>query len=296
MKMKDIKDGFIGYLHEKKHTSYNTEISYRRDLKKLEEYLARKGVGRWEDVRETDVQGYLSEMKNENFSSATISRNIATIYAFFQYLRNTGAVQADPSENLKPPKVEKRLPQILTVQEVDRLLETPDQSTAKGMRDRAMLELLYATGMRVSELIHLKVSDLNLHMGYVICHDSTRERIIPIGNLSRDILSEYLENMRGIFVKDKEETALFTNCQGKAMSRQGFWKILKGYAAAAGIQCDITPHTLRHSFAVHMLQNGADVKSVQEMLGHSDISSTQMYLGVNTVKMRDVYMKAHPRG
>lgn len=296
MKMKDIKDEFIGYLHEKKHTSYNTEISYRRDLRKLEEYLAGKGVGRWEDVRETDVQGYLSEMKNENFSSATISRNIATIHAFFQYLRNTGAVQADPSENLKPPKVEKRLPQILTVQEVDRLLETPDQSTAKGMRDRAMLELLYATGMRVSELIHLKVSDLNLHMGYVICHDSARERIIPIGNLSRDILSEYLENMRGIFVKDKEETALFTNCQGKAMSRQGFWKILKGYAAAAGIQCDITPHTLRHSFAVHMLQNGADVKSVQEMLGHSDISSTQMYLGVNTVKMRDVYMKAHPRG
>ena len=295
IEMKELMEEFIGYLHSKKNVSYNTEISYQRDLKKLEEYFEKKKIGRWEDVSETDIQNYLSKMREENFASATISRNIATIRAFFQYLLRQGIIAEDPSENLKPPKVEKKLPQTLTVQEVDRLLGMPDQSTAKGLRDRAMLELLYATGMRVSELIHLKVSDLNLQMGYVICHDANKERIIPIGNVSRDILATYVEKVRDFFLKNKKETALFTNCQGRVMSRQGFWKILKGYAAAAGIQCDITPHTLRHSFAVHMLQNGADVKSVQEMLGHSDISSTQMYLGVNAVKMRDVYMKAHPR-
>ena len=161
--------------------------------------------------------------------------------------------------------------------------------------DRAMLELLYATGMRVSELIHLQVSDLNLQFGYVICHDTDRERIIPIGNVSKRALVDYMEHGRGYFVKNKAENALFTNCSGRSMSRQGFWKVLKSYAEAAGIYRDITPHTLRHSFAVHMLQNGADIKSVQEMLGHSDISSTQIYLGMNVARMRDVYMKAHPR-
>lgn len=293
--MKQCMEGFMDYLHNKKNTSYNTEISYRRDLKKLEEYFEKKGICRWEDVGETDLQSYLCEMKHSNFATATISRNIAAIRAFFQYMTKTDIIAEDPSENLRPPKVEKKMPQILTVREVDRLLELPDQSTAKGLRDRAMMELLYATGMRVSELIHLKISDLNLAMGYVICHDSTKERIIPIGNISREILITYMEKGRGHFVKNSTEDVLFTNCHGRAMSRQGFWKILKGYASSAGIKCDITPHTLRHSFAAHMLQNGADVRSVQEMLGHSDISSTQMYLGVNAVKMRDVYMKAHPR-
>lgn len=286
---------FIEYLHEKKDVSYNTEISYQRDLKKLEEYLDQCGIENLQDIREIDLQRYVSEMKREEFASATISRNIASIRAFFQYLLKDKTIQVDPSENLKAPKVERKMPKILSVQEVDRLLSMPNPSTAKGIRDKAMLELLYATGMRVSELLHLEVADLNLQLGYVICHGEEHERIIPIGNVCRDILIHYMEKARSVLTKEGKESALFTNCSGRAMSRQGFWKILKGYAAAAGIEHDITPHTLRHSFAVHMLQNGADVKSVQEMLGHSDISSTQMYLDVGTAKLRDVYMKTHPR-
>ena len=187
------------------------------------------------------------------------------------------------------------MPEILSVEEVDRLLKQPNLNTPKGIRDNAMMELMYATGMRVSELIHLQITDINLQMGYVICHDSEKERIIPIGNVSRNAILQYMEHSRGFFVKNKKESSLFTNCSGKSMSRQGFWKVLKGYAEEAGIQHDITPHTLRHSFAAHMLQNGADVKSVQEMLGHSDISTTQVYLNFGVAKMRDVYMKAHPR-
>ena len=183
----------------------------------------------------------------------------------------------------------------LTIEDVDKLLSQPRYETAKGKRDKAMLELLYATGMRVSELIALKISDVNLQYGYVSCNSDDRERVIPIGNISKLALKRYIDEARGNFVKNAQETVLFTNCSGSAMSRQGFWKMLKGYADEAGITQDITPHTLRHSFAVHMLQNGADVKSVQEMLGHSDISTTQVYLTMNVNRMRDVYMKAHPR-
>ena len=203
-------------------------------------------------------------------------------------------IDENPADNLKSPKVEKKLPEILSIQEVDNLLKQPDLTTPKGIRDKAMLELLYATGMRVSELIHLEVSDVNLQMGYVVCQEN-KERIIPVGNVSKEALDLYLDKGRDVFVKDDNENALFTNCSGKAMSRQGFWKMLKGYAEEAGIHRDITPHTLRHSFAVHMLQNGADIRSVQEMLGHSDISTTQVYLSMNINRMRDVYMKAHPR-
>lgn len=242
-----------------------------------------------------DLAAYLQYMENGSFASSSISRSVASIRAFVQYLYKEGKIQADVSENLRPPRVEKKVPEILSVEEVDNLLKQPNQNTAKGMRDIAMLELLYATGMRVSELIHLEVSDLNLQFGYVTCHDSDKERVIPIGSVSRKALTRYMEESRETLVKGREETALFTNCSGRAMSRQGFWKMLKGYAENAGIRRDITPHTLRHSFAVHMLQNGADVKSVQEMLGHSDVSTTQVYLNMNAGKMRDVYMKAHPR-
>ena len=247
------------------------------------------------EVTKKDLQGYLKELQKENLALSTISRNIASIRALYHYMIRTGKMQEDPSETLKPPKLEKKMPEILSVEEVDRLLKQPNLNTPKGIRDNAMMELMYATGMRVSELIHLQITDINLQMGYVICHDSEKERIIPIGNVSRNAILQYMEHSRGFFVKNKKESSLFTNCSGKSMSRQGFWKVLKGYAVDAGIHRDITPHTLRHSFAVHMLQNGADVKSVQEMLGHSDISSTQIYLGMNVARMRDVYMKAHPR-
>lgn len=286
---------FITYLHNTKKTSHNTEVSYQRDLKKMAVFLSDRGISEAAEVRDLDLEGYLNYMEREKFASSTISRSVASIRAMFQYLFKEGKIQRDPSDGLKPPKVLKKVPEILSVEEVDKLLKQPDQNTPKGLRDMAMLELLYATGMRVSELIHLHTTDVNLQFGYVTCHDNGKERIIPIGNVSRSALLRYVEMARGAFVKDEAETALFTNCAGKAMSRQGFWKVLKGYADDAGIKRDITPHTLRHSFAVHMLQNGADIKSVQEMLGHSDISTTQVYLGMNVNKMRDVYMKAHPR-
>ena len=284
----------IMYLRERKNISQNTEVSYERDLMKLVRYLKEQKLNSWSAITSADLKGYLNYMKTENLASSTISRNIASIKALFHYLERTDKINEDPSENLKAPKIEKQPPEILTVQEVDRLLKQPDVKTAKGLRDAAMLELLYATGMRVSELIHLQLSDLNLRFGYVICHDSDRERVIPIGNTSKNVLSEYMEHGRVYFVRSDSERSLFTNCSGKSMSRQGFWKILKKYASDAGITGDITPHMLRHSFAVHMLRNGADIKSVQEMLGHSDISSTQIYLAENVSKMRDVYMKAHP--
>lgn len=285
---------FIEYLHNTKNTSLNTEVSYQRDLTKMAAFLELRNITAVADVREFDLLGYMDYMEKENFASSTISRSVASMRAFFQYLFSQRKIEQSPAENLKSPKVEKRLPEILSIQEVDNLLKQPDLNTPKGIRDKAMLELLYATGMRVSELIHLETDDVNLTFGYVVCQEN-KERIIPIGNVSKDALAVYLEKGRSVFVKDSSEKSLFTNCSGKAMSRQGFWKMLKGYADEAGISRDITPHTLRHSFAVHMLQNGADIRSVQEMLGHSDISTTQVYLSMNINKMRDVYMKAHPR-
>lgn len=293
--MEKLINDFIEYLHNEKNTSGNTEVSYQRDLKKMAAYFEKQGIAHADEVTESDLKAYVSEMHSADFAFSTISRNIASIRALFHYLFKKGVVSEDPSENLRAPRIEKKMPEILTVQEVDRLLSQPNPHTGKGIRDKAMMELLYATGMRVSELLALKTEDVNLSFGYVICHDNGKERVIPIGNVSRDMLQKYMDEARDFFVKNQRESALFTNCSGKPMSRQGFWKVLKGYAESAGIHKDITPHTLRHSFAVHMLQNGADIKSVQEMLGHSDISSTQMYLGLDTVKMRDVYMKAHPR-
>ena len=275
--MEKVIENFIAYMREAKKASQNTEISYERDLKKLARYLRNQKIMDFSEVTKTDLQGYLKELQKENLALSTISRNIASIRALYHYMIRTGKMQEDPSETLKPPKLEKKMPEILSVEEVDRLLKQPNLNTPKGIRDNAMMELMYATGMRVSELIHLQITDINLQMGYVICHDSEKERIIPIGNVSRNAILQYMEHSRGFFVKNKKESYLFTN------------------AVDAGIHRDITPHTLRHSFAVHMLQNGADVKSVQEMLGHSDISSTQIYLGMNVARMRDVYMKAHPR-
>ncbi len=293
--MENTIQEFIDYLHNEKKTSYNTEISYQRDLKKLEEFLTDQGIADVSQINDTLLNSYILYLEREHFAASSISRSVASLRAFFRYLVKNGRIPNDPSEELKPPRVEKKTPEILSVEDVDLLLKQPDDHTPKGIRDRAMLELLYATGMRVSELIHLKTEDVNLQLGYVTCHESSKERIIPFGSVCRKALQHYLVDARGKFVGDKEVDVLFTNCSGKAMSRQGFWKVLKVYAQSAGITGDITPHTLRHSFAAHLLQNGADIKSVQEMLGHSDISSTQMYLNLSANRMRDVYMNAHPR-
>lgn len=286
---------FIDYLHNEKKTSHNTEISYERDLRKLEEYLADQGIRNEEEVSSTVLDSYMLYLEKKQFAASSISRNIASVRAFFQYLVKHHLIEYDPSESLHPPRVEKKMPDILSVSEVDRLLLQPNIHTAKGMRDRAMLELLYATGMRVSELIRLKVEDVNLTLGYVNCSVNGKERVIPIGSVCKKALQNYLNVARECLMGDEEVEELFTNCSGRPMSRQGFWKILKGYAREAGIKGDITPHTLRHSFAAHLIQNGADIKSVQMMLGHSDISTTQIYLSMNANKMRSVYMQAHPR-
>ncbi len=293
--MEEAIQSFIEYLHKNKQTSQNTEVSYQRDLRKLASFLRERGVKAFEEATQTSLDAFVLHMEKNNFASSTISRNVASVRALYQYLFRERRIEDNPAEGLRPPRVEKKVPEILTVKEVDTLLRQPDLETPKGMRDKAMLELLYATGMRVSELIHLQMEDVNLNMGYIVCQEGGKERIIPINHASRRALKRYFGKSRELLVRDTGTTNLFTNCSGHAMSRQGFWKMLKGYAKAAGISGDITPHTIRHSLAVHLLQNGADIKSVQEMLGHSDISTTQAYLHLNAHKLRDVYMNAHPR-
>ena len=286
---------YIQYLHNVKKTSRNTELSYERDLKKAEGYFKEQKISELSEVTSTNLNSYMLYLEREKLSPATVSRNIAALRSFFQYLVKEQGLRRDPTESLRPPRVEKKAPAILTVEEVDLLLRQPDENTAKGLRDRAMLELLYATGIRVSELTGLKLRDLNWQMGYITCTEHDRDRMIPFGDMARKALKRYMGEAREKLLKGRESGYLFTNCSGNPMSRQGFWKILKGYASAAGITADITPHTLRHSFAAHMLQNGADLKSVQEMLGHSDISTTQMYLNMGIYKIREVYSKSHPR-
>ena len=291
----DIQD-FIQYLHQVKQSSENTEVSYARDLKKMNQYLSAQGISRVSDVTTTALSSYVLFLEKEGRKPATISRSIASMKAFYHYMEKEQKLVTDPSELLKAPKIEKKMPTILTTEEVNRLLEQPSGTSPKELRDKAMLELLYATGIRVSELISLKLSDVNLTMEYLICADGHRERIIPFGSIAREALKRYLEFGRPQLVETDAGEWLFTNCSGQPMSRQGFWKLIKSYGRKAGIEAEITPHMLRHSFAAHMVSNGADLKAVQEMLGHSDISTTQVYAQLGQNRIREVYVKAHPRG
>lgn len=288
-------NAFMVYLHNVKKTSENTELSYRRDLMKVRNYMEQQGI---EDVRKitvTNLNSYILFLEKNKFSAATISRNIASLKAFYHYMFKEGMVAEDAAEMLHAPRIEKKMPEILTTQEVVKLLEQPAGNSPKEIRDKAMLELLYATGIRVTELINLKLEDLNLQMGYLLCRDGGKERIIPFGNEAKNALLHYLDGTRANMISDQESEYLFVNCSGRPMSRQGFWKLIKFYARKAGIVADITPHTLRHSFAAHLVENGADLRSVQEMLGHSDISTTQIYANMNHSRIREVYAKAHPR-
>ncbi len=294
--MEKAIESFIYYLHNVKKMADNTMQSYKRDLHKLQGFLADMGVVKVEEITKTNLNSYILYLEKVQLSPATISRNIASIKAFYHFLFKERLVDEDISEDLKAPKVEKKMPEIMTVTEVDKLLAQPDGDTPKDLRDKAMLELLYATGIRVSELISLKISDVNLKMGFVMCKDSNKERVIPFGNQARVALIKYLDQGREALLLTKEEEILFVNCSGKPMSRQGFWKLIKTYAAKAGIASEITPHTMRHSFAAHLVENGADLHSVQEMLGHSDVSTTQIYANMNHNRIREVYAKAHPRG
>lgn len=287
--------GFVNYLQDVKKSSKNTILSYQRDLNKFFAYLEDMKVKDIKKVNNTSLNSYVLLMEKENFATSTISRNIATLKAYFNYLFKQGIVTDDPAEKLKAPKIEKKLPGILSVEEVTLLLDQPSGNSNKEIRDKAMLELLYATGIRVSELISLTLDDVNITSGYIRVSEGSRERIIPFGSVARTALKSYLKNARPGMIATESETVLFTNCSGQPMSRQGFWKVLKQYAKRAGIEADITPHTLRHSFAAHLVENGADLRSVQEMLGHSDVSTTQIYAKMTNNRIKEVYAKAHPR-
>lgn len=289
-------DLFASYLHNVKKTSENTKLSYQRDLNKLKLYMEERGICAVDAIREEDLDAYIFYLEKKKLKAATISRNIASIKAFYHFMYKSGMITEDISEELKAPKIEKKLPEILSVYEVSRLMEQPEESSPKGIRDKAMLELLYATGIRVTELISLRVQDVNLQTGLVVCRDESKERAVPFGIEARKALIRYLEDGRECLMKTPSLDFLFVNCSGQPMSRQGFWKLIKYYAKKAGIKSDITPHTLRHSFAAHLVENGADLRSVQEMLGHSDISTTQIYAAMNYNRIREAYARAHPRG
>lgn len=294
--MQRVVEGFIQYIHDVKKASVNTELSYKRDLGKVCDYLTAHGVTSFADVREAHLEGYMSYLEENHFSAATISRNVASVKALYHYMLREGIVTEDVSAVLRSPKIEKKLPEIMSTQEVVRLLEQPSGDSLKEIRDKAMLELLYATGIRVTELISLKITDVNIGMNFIMCRDGNKERVVPFGNMAKQAMVRYIDQARDAMMEGELSDVLFVNCSGQPMSRQGFWKLIKHYAKKAGIEADITPHTLRHSFAAHLVENGADLRSVQEMLGHSDISTTQIYANLNHKRLREVYAKTHPRG
>lgn len=295
-KMQNIIEEFILQLHNKKNTSNNTEISYKRDLTKLFEYLKIDEPVKIQKVSKDDLKKYIEHLSEIGRADTTISRNIASMKAFFGYLSDIGYLKTNPSTELKAPKIIKKTPEILTVCQVDELLGQPSKNTPKELRDKAMLELLYATGMRVSELIGLKMEDVNLTQEYVLCHERKKERLIPFGLDAKKALVKYITSGREYLLgKNVDGEVLFPNCKGGQMSRQGFWKLIKSYGKKAGIDTELTPHTLRHSFAAHLVENGADLKAVQEMLGHSDISTTQIYMTSGNKRVREIYAKAHPK-
>ena len=283
------------YLTEVKHASQNTVSSYLRDVTQFSEYL--RSTQQW-DLRDADretIEAYMHWMQGRGKSAASITRFLASVKSFYNFLVANHDLRANPAKGITAEKAERKYPEILTSKEVELFLEQPQCVDAKGFRDHAMLELLYATGIRVSELISLNLDDFNAAGGFIRCENRGKERIIPLYHTAIKAIQDYVKNVRPQLIADNSEEALFVNMNGERMSRQGFWKIIKYYQEKAGIQKDITPHTLRHSFAVHLLENGADLRSIQEMLGHADISSTQIYTHVVKRQLKDVYQKAHPR-
>ena len=283
------------YLTEEKRASRNTVASYLRDVNQFAEYLQSHLNCTLRQAKGETVREYMDWMLGHGKSPASVTRFLASVKSFYNFLLREGAVAVNPAKGLTAAKTERKYPEILTSREVELFLEQPQCVDAKGFRDHAMLELLYATGIRVSELISLDLDDLNLSASFIRCRSKGKERIIPLYHGAVKALQDYVKNIRPQLIADSGEEALFVNMNGERMSRQGFWKIIKCYQEKAGIEKDITPHTLRHSFAVHLLENGADLRSIQEMLGHADISSTQIYTHVIKRQLKDVYQKAHPR-
>jgi integrase/recombinase XerD len=295
--MEQWLDQLLHYLIVEKGLSKNTIEAYSHGLSRFLNHLREKGVQEIRDVGKFDVRGFLLALKKENLSAKTIVRNLVAIRTFFRFLVQEGILETNPVEDLESPKVAKTLPEILTLKEIEQLLEQPNLQTPLGMRDRAMLEILYATGMRVSELTHLPTHQVNLEGGYVLLYGKgSKERIVPLGSEAIKWVTLYLKEIRGILAKGKESPFLFINRSGKGMSRQGLWKNLKNYTRRAGLRKRITPHLLRHSFASHLLEGGADLRSVQMMLGHADISSTQIYTHVTGERLKKIHQRYHPRG
>jgi len=285
---------FKGFLQQKKDVSVSTLDSYLSDTNKFSDYINGMSIDNISRVTSAEIEKYVKFLTKKGQSNSTITRNIASIRCYFGFLAINEIVSSNPVKGIKLNKVDKKMPEILTSKEIDQLLSEPDDSI-KGCRDKAMLELLYATGIRVSELIDINIKDINVSTGILNCRSKSAKRVIPIYDTAVKCISKYINTVRHLIVSDKSGQALFVNLNGNRLTRQGFWKIIKKYSEQAGIKKDITPHTLRHSFALHLLENGAQLKDIQEMLGHADISSTQVYANILEQHHKSVYNKFHPR-
>ncbi len=292
--MEDLIKKFLNYLQNDKKLSKNTLESYRRDVKNYVAFLNDKEMTILNSNQDV-INEYIAKMEKDKKLASTISRNIASIRSFYKYLNGENLVKADPTKGIESPKIERKAPSVLSNSQVELLLEQPKTSDLKGLRDKAMLELVYATGIRVTELINLDIADVDFQKGYITAKNNDKSRAIPIGSMAKKALNEYLDKAREHMVKGENNTSLFVNVNGNRLTRQGFWKIIKFYQEQAHIDVDITPHTLRHSFAVHLLENGAEISEIQEMLGHADKTSTQVYASITQNRLKDVYNKAHPR-
>lgn len=290
--MEQYINDFMTYLKEVKHASNNTLQAYHNDLNKLWQFFEKQNINTVAKISETSLNSYVLSLEKEGLSPASVSRNIAVMKAFILYLIKHGILTGDPSERIKPPRVQRKAPQVIDIALVDQLLSQPDIKTNKGIRDKAMLELLYATGVKVSELIATKVTDINMTGSFITCTEH-RERSIPFGKSAKAALQEYLKIRQDCFNKNDIDI-LFLNISGEQLSRQGLWKILRSYAKQAGIS-HMNPNVLRNSFAAHMLENGADLGCVQEFLGHTDVAATQLYLNHGYINSREVYKNTHPR-
>lgn len=287
---------FIDYLKTVKRMAPNSLDAYGRDIRDFESFLASRGTGNLLEATSTDVVAYLNKLKAAGRSPSTVNRKLASVRAFYNYMLDERLISESPARGIKTPRIEKKELEYLSIKEIDQLLESPDDSL-KGRRDRAILEVLYATGIKVSELIDANLEDVNFRMGFITCYGESRKtRIIPMGRPARAALEDYVYEVRDqLLGENKDEKALFVNYYGRRLTRQGLWKVLKEYGEKSGIKRKLTPNTLRNSFAVHMLQNGADLKSLQELMGHEDISATQVYLAATKNHIKDVYDRTHPR-
>jgi len=293
--MHQYAEGFSEYLSSKRDMAKNTVAAYNRDVSEFAAFLSGKAAADLKEASNTDVVAYLFKLKSDGKAAATVNRKTASLRAFYNYMLESSEVAANPTANVKSPKITRKEPEYLTIGEIDRLLALPDNSV-KGLRDKAMLEILYATGIRVSEVIEANLEDVNLRMGFITCTgEFGKARIIPMGRPARAAMEEYIFEARPKLLKAAESPALFVNYTGERITRQGIWKLLKEYGKKSGMDGKITPQALRNSFAVHMIQNGADLKSLQELLGHEDISATQIYLSATKNRIKDVYDKTHPR-